>query len=293
MTVVSSGERAVPGIDHVLLTRFNLPTGGFEARIRANESWLARRWELFETYCAPSVTAQTSSAFTWLIYFDPESPDWLVNAIEPYVARGLFQPVFRAEVPTAALLEDIRAVSRHPEGMLLTTNLDNDDAIATDFLQRVRDAVDFTDRRALYVQNGLVKSAHAVYRRHDPHNAFCSVAAPWTRPSTSWDQWHILLGQSMPVVGIGGAPGWLQVIHGENVSNRVRGRLTSPRSHRAAFPRMLDDIAEPEPARLLADRALIAPARRLRDIGRGALRRVAIALLGQDGMQQVKARILR
>lgn len=282
-----------PSIDHILLTRFNLPTGGVEARIRANESWLARRWELFERYCAPSVAAQTSVTFTWLIYFDPESPAWLIRAIEPYVTRGAFQPIFRAEVSTDSLLDDIRAVARHPDGMLLTTNIDNDDAIAVDFLQRVRESVDFTDRRALYVTNGLVKAARGLYLRRDPHNAFCSVATPWAQPSTSWDEWHILLGRSMPVVEIGGAPGWLQVIHGENVSNRVRGHLTSSRTHREAFPHLLDDVAEPGTARLLRDRALVAPARHLRDLGRAGARRAAIAILGQEGMQSLKARVRR
>lgn len=282
-----------PDIDHVLLTRFNLPTGGVEARIRANESWLTRRWDLFQRYCAPSVAAQTSSSFTWLIYFDPESPDWLRRGIEPYLEQGLFQPIFRAEVPAATLLQDIRSVARHPHGTLLTTNVDNDDAIAVDFLERLRQSVDFTDRRALYVVNGLVKGPHGLYLRHDPDNAFCSVATPWTRPSTSWDDWHIMLGRTMPVVEIDGAPGWLQVIHGENVSNRVRGRLISPRAYRDAFPNLLDDVVEPGAARLVRDRAVIAPVRRLRDAGRAGVRRAAIALLGQNGMQNLKARVLR
>ena len=60
-------------IDHVFLTRFNLPSGGTEARIRARETWLAERWTLFERYCAPSVAAQTSDRFRWIIYFAPRA----------------------------------------------------------------------------------------------------------------------------------------------------------------------------------------------------------------------------
>ncbi len=278
-------------VDHILLTRFNLPTGGIEARIRASESWLTNRWALFERYCAPSVAAQTTSDFTWIVYFDPESPEWLVRAIEPYVERGLFRAVFRAEVPTETLISDVRAVARHRDGMLLTTNLDNDDGIAVDFLQRLRDAVDFTDRRALYVARGLVKGADGVYLRHDPANAFCSVAAPWSDPSTSWDDWHIMLGRTMPVVVLDGAPGWLQVVHGENVSNRVRGRLVSSGEWTALFPGMLHDVPDPGTARVIADRYLLAPLRWLRDTGRATLRRMLIAGLGKEGMQNLKARL--
>lgn len=279
-------------LDHVLLTRFNLPTGGVEARIRASESWLTNRWALFERYCAPSVAAQTTSEFTWIIYFDPESPEWLKRAIAPYAERGLFRPIFRAEVPTEALIADVRSVVRYGDGTLLTTNLDNDDGVAVDFLRRLQDAVDFTDRRAVYVANGLVKGADGVYLRHDPENAFCSVAAPWSEPSTSWDEWHIMLGRTMPVVVIDGAPGWLQVVHGENVSNRVRGRLVSTAAWTELFPGLLDDVEDPGTARIARDRYLAGPARWLRDTGRASMRRAAIAVLGKDGMQSLKARLV-
>lgn len=278
-------------VDHVLLTRFNLPTGGVEARIRASESWLANRWQLFERYCAPSVAAQTADDFDWVIYFDPQSPAWLKRAIAPYVERGLFTALFRAEAPREVLVADLRGIVRHGDGMLLTTNVDNDDGLAVDFLQRVRDAVRFDDQRAIYLVNGLIKSDDAVYLRRDERNAFCSVAEPWTDPRTCWDDWHIMLGRSMPVVEIGGAPGWLQVIHGQNVSNRVRGRLVSPVQWRALFPSMLDDVATPQPARLARDRMLVAPARRMRDAARSTARRAAVAVLGKDGMLALKARL--
>ncbi|MBY8850425.1 putative rhamnosyl transferase, partial [Saccharothrix sp. MB29] len=68
-------------MDHVVLTRFNLPSVGAESVVRAQEGWLTKRVGLFERYCLPSVAAQTSSDFRWLIYFDPESPQWLKDRI--------------------------------------------------------------------------------------------------------------------------------------------------------------------------------------------------------------------
>ncbi|WP_404435868.1 putative rhamnosyl transferase [Microbacterium aerolatum] len=278
-------------VDHVLLTRFNLPTGGVEARIRASESWLTNRWALFERYCAPSVAAQTSADFDWVIYFDPESPDWLKQAIAPYVEQGLFTAIFRAEVPRDVLVSDLRGVARSGDGMLLTTNVDNDDGLAIDFMQRLRQAVTFDDQRAVYISDGLIKSDDAVYLRRDPHNAFCSVAEPWDAARTCWDDWHIMLGRSMPVVELEGAPGWLQVIHGENVSNRVRGRLVSPSDWRALFPALLDDVSAPPASRIARDRVLVAPVRRLRDAARSTARSAALAVLGKDGMLALKARL--
>ncbi|MBG6056121.1 hypothetical protein IWX81_002553 [Salinibacterium sp. CAN_S4] len=280
----------MPTIDHVILTRFNLPSGGAEARIRASESWLVNRWRLFERYCAPSVEAQSNRNVSWIIYFDPESPEWLKNAIAPYAERGLFTPVYRAEVPYDDLVADVRQVSTGSAAMLITTNLDNDDGLAIDFVERIQAAVDFSDRRALYLVNGLIKGPGGVYLRTDPDNAFCSVAESWDRPKMCWADWHLMLRRTMPVVEIDGAPGWLQVVHGENVSNRVRGRLTTPEPWVSRFPGALDDARQPGFGALVSDRVVTAPLRWLRDSGRSAARRMAIAALGKDGMQRVKAR---
>lgn len=280
-------------VDHVLLTRFNLPTGGVEARIRASEHWLSNRWRLFERYCAPSVAAQIGADFDWVVYFDPASPAWLKGAIRPYTEQGLFTAIFREEVPRQKLVADLRDVVRYGDGMLLTTNVDNDDGLAVDFLARLHAAVDFEERRALYVVNGLVRDDVGVYLRHDPENAFCSVAEPWSDPRTCWDDWHIMLGRSMPVVALDGEPGWLQVVHGENVSNRVRGRLVSARRWESLFPGMLQDVEAPGAAQIVSDRLLVAPARWTRDTTRATLRRMAIAALGKDGMQALKARLRR
>ena len=80
--------------DHVLLTRFNLPSAGFESIVRAQDGWLKDRIELFERYSIPSVQAQTSQAFHWIIYFDPESPEWLKGRIQNHVDNKLYTRSF-------------------------------------------------------------------------------------------------------------------------------------------------------------------------------------------------------
>ena len=86
-------------LDHVLLTRFNLPSKGHESLVRAQENWLKNRVMLFERYCLPSVLAQTCRSFSWIIYFDPESPVWLLDWVRSHEQWGYFNPYFREEVP--------------------------------------------------------------------------------------------------------------------------------------------------------------------------------------------------
>jgi hypothetical protein len=167
-----------PTIDHVLLTRFNVPSAGREKVIRAQDGWLRKRVQLFERFCMPSVQRQTVKDTHWLIYFDPESPQWLQDWIES-TAPAVFTPVFRSSVNRDELISDVRRVSGATSDVLLTTNLDNDDALAVDFVERLRGCVRDSTRTGIYFQNGVILHWPELYRRVDRFNAFCSVAESW------------------------------------------------------------------------------------------------------------------
>ncbi|MGY1727505.1 glycosyltransferase [Geodermatophilus sp. SYSU D01062] len=273
---------------HVLLTRFNLPSRGHESLVRAQDNWLRDRVGLFERHCLPSVLAQTRRDFSWLVYFDPASPDWLIEWIRDHERRGSFTPLFREEVPRADLLADIRAVAGDRPGDLLTTNLDNDDGLARDFVARLQDAAVPAERAALYVGDGLIVRGDRVYRRLDRYNAFCSVRETWDDPVTCWSDWHIGLADHMPAVILRGDPGWLQVVHGGNVSNRVRGRRTRPSAHAGAFPGLPEGLPDPGRAGLLADALAGGPGRAVREGGRAAVKTVVRAVLGREALDRVK-----
>jgi hypothetical protein len=274
------------GVDHVLLTRFNLPSAGVEEMIRAREGWLRQRVELFDRYCLPSVMGLEGPLPHWLVYLDPQSPAWLLERMRAHEAEGVLTPVLREEVPREALLEDLRRLVPDPGEALVTTNLDNDDGLAPDFSRRVRRAGAEHERCAIYLVEGLIATERHLYRRTDRDNAFCSVRESWDDPVTAWSAYHNELGRHMPVVRLGGEPGWLQVVHERNVSNRVRGRLVRPGAYRG-FAGL--DLADPPAAELVRDRLLRSPARAVRDLGRGGVRRVALRLLGKDRYAAAKS----
>lgn len=278
-----------PTVDHVILTRFNLPSRGSESLVRAKESWLRDRVQLFEDYCLPSVLAQQAWQFTWIIYFDPHSPQWLKERIAQYVERGYFVAIFREEVDSLQLLGDIRSVGAGNADVLLTTNLDNDDGLSLDFVQRLQEAVTDAETRALYVSNGLIQCQEKVYLRTDPVNAFCSVAAPWNNVTTCWMDWHNLLGNHMPITQIAGAPGWLQVIHESNVSNRVRGQLTSPQPYRENFAGGLPTATEPGASSLLLERAVLVPWRISKEMLRAGAKSLLMRLGGRELLDRAKS----
>ncbi|WP_405372079.1 MULTISPECIES: glycosyltransferase [unclassified Microbacterium] len=282
---------ASPGavtIDHVFVTRFNLPTAGPESLVRARDGWLRERVDLFERHTVPSVQRQHAPGLAWIVYLDPESPTWLLERLAPAIAAGMFTPLYREEVGWADVARDARAVTGARGDLLVTTNLDNDDALADDFAARVQALARQHGRSAIYLSNGLIARGDELYGRRDDHNAFCSVAESWEAPGTAWRDWHTLLGRHYPVVTDRGAPGWLQVVHGGNVSNRVRGLRTSPSRHRALFGAELDVLPEPGLGVVLVDRLVRAPLRGAREVARSAAKNLVLHVFGKATVDRVK-----
>ncbi len=276
-------------VDHVILTRFNLPSEGAESTVRAKEGWLRTRVELFERYCLPSVKNQTVRSFHWVIYFDPQSPDWLKARIHELARDSTFTPIYRTSVNHTELMTDLRAVTGSKAPRLLTTNLDNDDGLASDFVARLQGVPAGEQRTAIYLVHGLVRSGSGLYLRTDKANAFCSVREDWDSAETCWANWHNLLGRTMNVIEIGGDPAWLQVIHGTNVSNRIRGKRTTVDTFEPIFGALLNGAVDPGRAALVRDLLVDRPGRYARDLGRGALKQTAMSVLGQKGIDRLKA----
>lgn len=276
------------GADHVLLTRFNLPSASIERIIRAKQGWLEDRVSLFERYCLPSVMAQTNKDFRWIIYFDPDSPGWLKDRVERHRSLGMYQPIFRRSVSREELRADILTVVGTPRPELITSNLDNDDGLAVDFAERIRSVGRTGNRTAIYLSSGLIKYEDHLYGYVDHRNAFCSVREGWDSPVTCWCDWHNLLGESMPVIEVGGGPGWLQVIHSRNVSNRVRGARVSPSTYAQCFPGLIDDVRAPNACDRTIDLLISRPARLARRTSRSAAKTIALRLLGKNGLTRAK-----
>lgn len=278
-----------PNVDHALLTRFNLPSTGVERTVRAQEGWLRRRVELFEHYCLPSVARQDTRNFHWINYFDPESPTWLRHKITEWESAGFLTPIFRESVSHEVLMADLREVTGGTRPQLLTTNLDNDDGLASDFVSRLQATPVSAPRTALYFRRGLIKYGNSVYLRTDRDNAFCSVREDWDDPRGCWADWHNRLALQMPVVGIGGPPAWLQVIHESNVSNRIRGRRVDPAPYRTVFGQLLDDAGLAGKRELLVDAVWAAPNRVVRETVRKAVKQTVLTVAGKEGLDRLKA----
>lgn len=266
---------------HTLITRFNLATPGREVAYRTRPGWLEERFVLFERYCLPSIAAQSCQDFGWIVYFDEGTPAWARERIEAARAVRDFHPCYTGLFDGTGWARTVRERigAPQPGRMLLTSNLDNDDALSRDYVARVQQAArDHAGlgRFAVNVPQGLVLSGAAVFAHRHLQNAFTNLAEPDDRAfATTMTIRHMELADHVPVVQAEGPAGWLQVVHGGNVSNRVRGRRVGREEAVRQFPaEVLGEIADPSLVTRAMETLVIAPLRHARDRAFALARRI-------------------
>jgi Putative rhamnosyl transferase len=259
-------ERPTTGTDlyrlaHLVLTRFNVRwiVGPHDT------DWLAHRFDLFERYCLPSMRGQTEQGFRWLVFFDESTPEPYRSRVERYTDWPAFTPCFIG--PPSSEVYDA-AIAAHLDGAerLLTTRLDNDDALARDAVERLQAAIRPGPREFLNFPDGYVWHRGRLYAHSHPSNAFLSLSEPAAGFRSAWADPHEEAARVAPVRQLPGEPAWLQVIHEHNVSNRVRGRRYPADRVRASFALDLGpEAADEGAAGYWLDRVVGHPARVARD----------------------------
>lgn len=202
---------------HYLLTRWNLgiysPENPYRDKVGNIAEWTGHRIALFEKYCLPSIIVQTCKEFVWLMAFDRNTPDWL---LERY-----------------ALIEQVRLIFEQPhewlrkqpptDEWLLTTRLDNDDMYRTDTIQRLHDAF---DEREEVIDIGYDVLDLATWRSYPSgrtrnNSPFLSLSEPWTaHPMTAMGRPHTVMVDQYPNRRLDGTLA-TQIIHERNIINKT------------------------------------------------------------------------
>jgi hypothetical protein len=230
-------------MQHVLLTRFNVR---LKYHAHANEEWMEERLKVFEAMLLPSVAGQTNADFTWLVFFDEFTNARHRERVRELSSEGrTFIPVYISDIFS---VEHVRKelVNRWPhEQTFITTRVDNDDALAREFMATIRSvaeplcAIPGPARIFLNPTYGIQFDGQLLYVRPWPWNAFMSLVETGNdRPLTVFVDQHYSLAQYGECREVGsGDPLWLQYIHGGNLANRVNGiPLRHVESAAAHFP---------------------------------------------------------
>jgi hypothetical protein len=219
-------------VDHLLLTKFNVMLRGQSPPLPGLAAgWLEGRLQLFEEWALPSVRRQTRAPLAWLVFVNAQtSPDFLERL------ERLCRPTATL-VPVEGVLTDQRIgeiVQAHlprRTATLITTRLDSDDALAAGYVETMA-AQAASWRGFVNPRSGLQLAGSRVLRCWDRSSPFLSLIEerdPGRAPLTVFCTEHQRAAEVAPVRQLRGRPLWLQVVHGGNLGNEVRG-LAYPRA---------------------------------------------------------------
>src|ERR1700733_13962888 len=134
----------------VVTTRFNMVMSGFERAgllggAHDKEQWLAARIPIFETVCLPSVVNQSRRPDLWFVGFDLNRKQDVAPVLDMIAPHPWIVPVWqktqegRPDNFERCFRRAIRERLKPEHQWLLSTRLDNDDALSRGFCEAARD----------------------------------------------------------------------------------------------------------------------------------------------------------
>jgi hypothetical protein len=228
-------------VGHLILTRYNLTLAEKRSEgLGQDQDWLEHRLRLFSYYTFPSVAAQTVRSFRWLVFIHPDTPTWVKRRLdEDRAAANMYlveTPVFDRKLAVEAAHQYVGRGTTH----LLTTTLDNDDALARSFVGQLQGNVRAVDFEVINFLRGFrfVERSGAIYHCQLRSNPFMSAVERLEQARTIWAYLphHTLADRVRQVRDIRSDPVWLQVVHDRNLA------ATSAWGWMRARPKELRDL---------------------------------------------------
>lgn len=221
--------------------QFDLPPGQRGGRVGLDPGWLTRRFELFDRVCLASVALQTEPDFRWLIFLDEATPDIFRDRMGALAAAHDFlTPVYCDRFADDTVLPEIQR-RESTNRVRITTRLDNDDAIHPRLIERVQQLARRHQQhqdldRGFFISFpiGCCERQGDFYLQRYRYNPFSSFVSSPATGRTVLGSDHRYIADVAPVVLQWCRPLWCQIIHGENVANRLRG-IYWPGGARSAF----------------------------------------------------------
>ena len=214
--------------EHLVITRFNLRVSDTPA----GEDWLRHRLFYFKNVCCPAIGSQTNQNFRWIVLFDSVRESWFESEVQALAAGGLFEPIWLTGRLTPQVAASLGG-NLSSADWLITSRVDNDDAIARDFIALVQENFRGQEFEFLNFQSGLqMTDSGELFVSMDPSSAFISLIEKRTSidtlPRSVYLCEHTDVEHYGPMRQVKSHPMWLQMVHGRNIGNQVQGVRAKP-----------------------------------------------------------------
>lgn len=222
--------------NHLILTRFNVEVDGFETientwdKMFIDTEWLEGRFKLFEAYCLPSVKAQTSKNFSWLVFFHPDTPEEYKLRISNITDKfPQFKPIYiKSNNDIPQKIQDELKRNFSDKNWVITTRIDNDDIIAKDYIDNIQKLFRPENKLILDFYKGYILDHKnlELYKYDYQSNAFISIIENSNNIKSVLSFNHARAKEYGNIEHIDSKRMWSQVIHGENLGNKIYGTKT-------------------------------------------------------------------
>lgn len=232
------------------LCRFSYPAiGGFQVEhdtVEARRRYLYatdrldERFRLFETFTLPSLRAQTDGAFEFLIVIGDCLPTEAKDRLHD-LTSGMPQVRIITRAPDehrTVMKSVLNGARRDPSVPCLQFRLDDDDAVAIDFVERLRGSVqdcagliNANPCAAIDFNNGYMaaltsRGLEVMQMYRSLMTAGLAMYVEGGCDLTIMNFAHQRLGRFMPVVTYPDTPMWIRTLNGYNDSPKARkGKL--------------------------------------------------------------------
>ena len=144
---------------HIIITQFNLKNIGVGSTLNPTEwiEWNEYRFQFFEKYTLPSLLNQSVDNYTWVLFFDKDTPASCKHYITKWEKESNIEVAFYDGVDdfnenyTKLILE----LSKDYE-WIITSRIDNDDAFHYKSIEAIQNNFIERDKVLIYLASGYV-----------------------------------------------------------------------------------------------------------------------------------------
>jgi hypothetical protein len=228
---------------HFVITQFNLRNlpnsnnSDYENWIK----WTQNRIVIFKEYCLPSLVNQTSKNFIWLLYFDVDSQKEFKPFMDEISAVPFIQICYcsRNEDFYENYIREVKKRADKVADWILTTRIDNDDCLHKDAIKIIQQNFIEKNRFLISLASGYVLNAQDKTLSHYfyPMSPFLTLiekndkamGGVFEKGHTKWDELRLFIFREIWLEYYNKKtrksrfilknPLWIQIVHGENISN--------------------------------------------------------------------------
>lgn len=221
-------------IENFIVTRFNVYNEDWNRKgtVHVDDRWLNYRFYLFQEYCLPSIMNQEYQNFTWLVYFDLNTPEKYKKIIEKIEYKfSKFLPIYvrSNSQMKSEMRSDILKLVLSKENLVSITRIDSDDMLQKNALILLKSKLECKIGTIYNFQNivcfDLQKKIFTSYKDFSGPFLTLITSLKKTEFNSIFDYNHHDWPDKYKMYQIENCFDAIQIIHGGNLVNGLKGKF--------------------------------------------------------------------